>query len=69
MQNKEEIVRILPIRIRKLFDENKIQYEYLQEVRFRIGQPVLLQYKNQEFLLKEKSKEGKLLLVFFQKRK
>lgn len=58
MQNKEEIVRILPVKIRKLFDENKIQYEYLQEIRFRVGQPVLLQYKNQEFLLKEK-KEGK----------
>lgn len=58
MQNKEEIVRILPIRIRRLFDENKIQYEYLQEVRFRVGQPVLLQYKNQEFSLKEK-KEGR----------
>lgn len=55
MQNKEEIVRILPIRIRKLIDENEIQYEYLQEIRFRVGQPVLLQYKNQEFLLKEKN--------------
>lgn len=62
MQNKEEIVRILPIKIRKLFDENKIQYEYLQEIRFRVGQPVLLQYKNQEFSLKEK-KEGKEIAV------
>ncbi|MCI8408120.1 MAG: stage III sporulation protein AA [Lachnospiraceae bacterium] len=64
MQNKEEIVRILPISIRKLFDENEIQYEYLQEIRFRVGQPVLLQYKNQEFPLKEK-KEGKGISTYF----
>lgn len=54
MENKEEIIRILPIKIRNLLNENNIQYEYLQEIRFRVGQPVLLQYKNQEFILKDK---------------
>ena len=47
-------MRILPVRIRKMLEENGINYEYLQEIRFRVGQPVILQYKNQEYLLKDK---------------
>ena len=54
MQRKEEIERILPIRIRRLLEEKGIKHEYLQEIRFRVGQPVILQYKNQEFILEEK---------------
>lgn len=53
MRHKEEITRILPVRIRKILEENRINYEYLQEIRFRVGQPVILQYRNQELFLKE----------------
>lgn len=69
MQNKEEIVRILPIKIRKLLEENKIKYEHLQEIRFRVGQPVLLKYQNQEIVLKEKKEIGekKYSSYFFSK--
>lgn len=53
MRQKEEINRILPMRIRKLLEKNGINFAYLQEIRFRVGQPVILQYKNQELFFKE----------------
>ncbi|KSV59327.1 stage III sporulation protein AA [Acetivibrio ethanolgignens] len=48
MDKKEEINRLLSLRLRRLLGETKIDYEKLQEIRLRIGWPVMLIYNNRE---------------------
>lgn len=56
MENKvkcreQEIYRILPSHLRKMFQELPIHFEGLQEIRLRVGAPVLFRYRGQEYFL------------------
>lgn len=48
---EQEIYRVLPLRLRKMFQELAIQFEGLQEIRLRIGAPVLFRYWGREYFL------------------
>lgn len=48
---EQEIYRILPTRLRRMFQELAIQFEGLQEIRLRVGAPVLFRYRGQEYFL------------------
>jgi len=50
---KDEIEKILSGSIRKILKEQNLQYEKLQEIRLRIGKPLILLYENQEWILDE----------------
>lgn len=51
MKKKEEVLRILPIQIRGLMNTQDIEFSYLQAIRLRLGEPVLLNYGGKEFFL------------------
>ncbi len=55
MDKREEISRLFSLRLRRLLGGMEIDYEKLQEIRLRIGCPVVLIYDNRERLL---GKEG-----------
>ncbi len=48
---EQEIYRILPSRLRQMFRELPIRFEALQEIRLRVGSPVLFHYLGQEYFL------------------
>ena len=52
---KEEIIRILPLRIRQMVDTYMEDFEKLQEIRLRCNQPIFFQYDNQEYYITEQS--------------
>lgn len=52
----DEIVRVLPVRLRTIVKKIDFDYEKLQEVRLRIGRPLLFVYDNQEYFVSEDSK-------------
>ncbi|MSS63741.1 stage III sporulation protein AA [Velocimicrobium porci] len=58
MERKEEILRLFSIKIRTILKEAKLDYEKLQEIRLRVGKPLLLLYQNREYFINEK---GQLL--------
>jgi len=45
---EEEILNILPGSVRQLMKKEKLNPAYLQEIRLRTGQPLLLRYKGEE---------------------
>lgn len=56
---KKQITRILGKSVRALVEDEKINFEYLQEIRLRVGQPVVILYKNKEWLLPTQANEKK----------
>ncbi len=48
---EQEIYRILPVHMRAMFHKLAIHFEDLQEIRLRIGAPVLFRYRGQEYFL------------------
>lgn len=58
MNRKDEILRILSMKLRKYLSDCKLNYEYLQEIRLRINQPVQLVYKNEPCFLYYDGKLG-----------
>ena len=46
-----EIYRILPVHMRSMFQKLAIHFKDLQEIRLRIGAPVLFRYCGQEYFL------------------
>ncbi|MDE6851398.1 MAG: stage III sporulation protein AA [Lachnospiraceae bacterium] len=48
---EQEIYRILPSHLRRMFQELTIHFEGLQEIRLRVGAPVLFRYRGQEYFL------------------
>lgn len=58
MKTEEEVLRVLPAKIRQLCKNCSLDYADLQEIRLRIGQPVLLLYHGKEFFLNEKGGMG-----------
>lgn len=48
---KQEIMRILPGEIRQKVQSLSIDWEGLQEIRLRVGKPVILRYRQKEYFL------------------
>lgn len=48
---KSQIMQVLAKSVTEKIEQKKLDFEYLQEVRLRVGQPVILMYKGQEMLL------------------
>ncbi|MCI5639706.1 MAG: stage III sporulation protein AA [Lachnospiraceae bacterium] len=46
-----EIMRILPLQIRRLFERLDMDWDRLQEIRLRVHKPVILQYGEKELFL------------------
>ena len=59
MDKKNQVIKVLPMRIRKLFQNSEIEYRLLQEIRLRGGQPIIVKYRNEEFFLRDKGGLGK----------
>lgn len=53
-QREWEIYRILPSRLRKLFQDLPVRFEGLQEIRLRAGAPVLFRYLGQEYFMNKR---------------
>lgn len=53
-KGREEIFRILALDLRGCFRKGKFSYEKLQEIRLRVGMPLLVIYDGREFFLSEK---------------
>lgn len=50
-KRKQEIYRILPGKLRRVFEALSLRFEGLQEIRLRIGAPVLLRYFDREYFV------------------
>lgn len=48
---EQEIYRILPVHMRAMFQKLAIHFKDLQEIRLRVGAPVLFRYRGQEYFL------------------
>lgn len=48
---EQEIYRILPAHMRSMFQKLAVRFEDMQEIRLRIGAPVLFRYCGQEYFL------------------
>lgn len=53
MDKREEINRLFSLRLRRLLEAVKIDYEKLQEIRLRVEKPVVFIYDNEEWLLEK----------------
>ncbi len=56
ISKKDAIYKILPSKIRKILDLIELDYDFLQELRFRIGSPFLIVYDGKEFFVSEQGK-------------
>ncbi|MDD2980464.1 MAG: stage III sporulation protein AA [Hespellia sp.] len=54
---KNQILQVLAKPIRKILFEENLDYDTLQEIRLRIGQPLLILSRNQEMILPSRAKE------------
>ena len=53
----KQIMNILSIDVKSAFEHEKLQFDYLQEVRLRAGYPVILLYAGKEMILSIKATE------------
>ncbi len=56
MGTKDELLKILSLRLRTVLGKLTIDYDNLQEIRLRINAPLLIVYNNQEAFVTEDSK-------------
>lgn len=52
-QGKEELLRVFPAKLRPLLFRAQLRLEELEEIRIRVGQPILFRYHNEECVLVE----------------
>lgn len=55
MDKREEILRILSMKLRNILARVNLDYEKLQEIRLRIGGPFIVVHKNREFFVSKDS--------------
>lgn len=58
MEKEKDILGLLAKDVRKLFERCNMSFDELQEIRMRIGQPLLVLYQNQEYFLLETGNLG-----------
>lgn len=51
MAKKEEILKILPARIRRILESSKLDFEHLQELRLRMMEPFIIIYDGKEYFV------------------
>ena len=51
MDREESVLKIFPSRIRQALEQTELNMENLQEIRVRVGQPLLCVYRGREFFL------------------
>ncbi|MCM1157043.1 MAG: stage III sporulation protein AA [Bacteroidales bacterium] len=56
MAKKEEILKILSAKLRKILESASMDYELLQELRLRVMEPFIIIYDGEEFFVSEKGK-------------
>ncbi|BDF34111.1 stage III sporulation protein AA [Lachnospiraceae bacterium] len=47
---RDRILKVLPMKVRRLIDEEQLQFDYLQEIRLRTGKPLLMVYRGDELM-------------------
>lgn len=47
---RDRILKVLPVKVRRLIEEEQLQYDYLQEIRLRTGKPLLMIYRGDELI-------------------
>ena len=47
---KNQILNVLPKEVRAMIEQKNLQYDYLQEIKMRVGKPLILIYKGKEIL-------------------
>lgn len=60
MDRREEILKIFPKEIRRIFDQIQAEFAQIQEIRLRAQQPLMIVYGSREYLVGE---SGKLILA------
>lgn len=65
MQENKELWKLFSIRLRTILQKALLDLALLQEIRLRIGKPILLRYKNMEYTLKENGVLSKSILEGF----
>lgn len=61
-KKKDEIIKLLPLDIRKLFKFCDIEFSKLQEIRLRVNMPIMILYDSMEYFIScrgEMTKERK----------
>ncbi|MBP1754971.1 MAG: hypothetical protein H6Q59_1369 [Firmicutes bacterium] len=56
MNTKDELLKILSLKLRTVFGKLSIDFDKLQEIRLRINSPLLIIYNNQESFVTEEAK-------------
>ena len=51
MNRKDEILKLFPKELRALLGQVPAEFEDIQEIRLRAGQPVILVCKNREYMV------------------
>lgn len=51
MRKKDELIKIFSMRIRSILEKIEIDFEELQEIRLRVGEPLLIQYQGKEYFI------------------
>lgn len=59
MKKQDEIMEVLPRQIRQLLIKSEMDYDLLQEIRMRIGKPLQIRYRGQDWFLDENGKCSK----------
>lgn len=55
MERKEEILRVLSVKLRKLIANANLNFEDLQELRLRVNGPLIVVYQNKEYFISQNS--------------
>jgi stage III sporulation protein AA len=55
MSTKDELLKILSLKLRTIFGKLSIDFEQLQEIRLRINAPLLVIYRNEEAFVTEEA--------------
>lgn len=53
MERKEELIRLFSMQIRSCLEKSVIDFKNLYEIRLRVNQPMIFNYKGQELFLKK----------------
>ena len=56
-KRKSQILQVLAKSVRKVLEDERLDFTYLQEIRLRIGQPLRMIYRNEEKTLPVREKE------------
>jgi len=59
MKDRDGILQIFSLHIRRILEQAELDFSMLQEIRLRVGRPLVVQYQNQEWFLSENGQKCK----------